>query len=138
MATNKSPIFLNSIVTLCASINTAFGTGSKTILTAGSDGGGVTNLSATTDDTSDVIAVLKMNDGSTTVVIGEVTVPAGAGTDGTTPAKDLFDAEAMPGILQADGSLLLGPSAILTVNAKVAVTAAKTLDITSTGGQYGA
>lgn len=136
MATNKDPIFLNSVSTVNQSIATADGTSAKTLATAGADGAAVMRVSAVTTDTSDVIAVLKVNDGAVTVVIGEVIVPAGAGTDGATPAKNLLDPAAMPGVFQEDGSLVLGPSAILTVNAKVAVTAAKTLDVTAQGGSY--
>ena len=136
MTTNKDPIFLNSVVTSNNSIANGDGTALQTVLTAGADGGAVTLMSATTTDTSEVIAVLTLNDGTTAVIIGEVTVPAGAGTDGATPAKNLLDNVAMPGALQADGSLVMGPTAVLSVSAKVAVTAAKTLDVTASGGQY--
>jgi len=132
MTTNKSPIFLNSVIVGKASIANADGTTPKTLLTATADGGAVIRMSATTDDTSPVIAVIKIG----TTIVGEVTVPIGAGTDGSTPAKNLLDNLAMPGLFQADGSLVLGPSDILTVNAKAAVTAAKTLNIVAQGGQY--
>lgn len=136
MTTNKDPIFLNSVSTANVSIANADGTALQTVFTAGSDGGAVTQLSATTTDTSAVIAVLTLNDGTTAIVVGEVPVPAGAGTDGSTPAVDLLSATAMPGLMQADGSLVMGPSAVLSVSAKSAVTAAKTLDVTALGGQY--
>lgn len=136
MTTNKDPIFLNSVVTSNNSIANGDGTALQEVLTAGADGGAVTLMSATTTDTSDVTAVLTLNDGTTAVIIGEVTVPAGAGTDGATPAKNLLDNVAMPGALQADGSLVMGPTAVLSVSAKVAVTAAKTLDVAAAGGQY--
>jgi hypothetical protein len=136
MTTNKDPIFLNSVVTSNVSIANSDGTDLQTVLTAGADGGAVTQLSATTTDTSAVIAVLTLSDGTTAVIVGEVTVPIGAGTDGSTPAKNLLDGTAMPGVLQEDGSLVMGPAAVLSVSAKVAVTAAKTLDVTASGGQY--
>ena len=136
MSTNKDPIFLNSVVTKNKQIDNADGTTGFIVFTAGADGGAVTRLSATTTDTSAVIVKLTISDGTDSVDVGEVTVPAGSGTDGSTPTKNLLDAVALAGLLQADGSLIMGPSATLTVAAKAAVTAAKVLDITAQGGQY--
>jgi hypothetical protein len=134
MATNNKPIFLNTLVTAVDTIVPADTTATKTMLTAGADGAGVTNLTAASDDTSTVTLVIKI-DG---VQAGEVVVPIGAGTDGSTPAKNLLDSTAMPGLFQADGSLLLGPLAVLTVNAKATITAAKTVSIILAGGSYSA
>lgn len=136
MTTNKDPIFLNSIVMSNVSIANSDGTDLQTMFTGGDDGGAVTQLSATTTDTSAVIAVLTLSDGTTAVIVGEVTVPIGAGTDGSTPAKNLLDDVAIPGLFQPDGSLAMGPAAVLSVHAKSAVTAAKTLDVAAVGGQY--
>jgi len=136
MATNKDPIFLNSVLSTNVEIDNADATTAQTIFTASTDGGAVTNLTATTTDTTAVIVVLRINDGVTTNVIGEVTVPIGAGTDGATPAKNLLDGDAMPGVLQNDGSIVIGANSVLTVAAKVAVTAATVLSVSSVGGSY--
>jgi hypothetical protein len=136
MATNKEPIFLNVPSTVNQSIANADTTTAKVMATAGADGGAVMRMSATTTDTSDVIAVLTIDDGSVTIVLGEVTVPAGAGTDGSTPAVNLLSTLAMPGAFQNDGSLILGPAAVLSVGAKATVTSTKTLDISAQGGDY--
>lgn len=134
MATNKDPIFLNSVSTGNASFINGDGTSPKVVFTAGADAGAVLRLSATSTDVGAVIVVLAVSDGTLSVVIGEVTVPITAGTDGTTPATNLFDVGAMPGVFQADGSLALGPTATLSVNMKVATTG--TVAITAQGGQY--
>jgi hypothetical protein len=138
MATNKRPIFIGSTLSSNVEIDPADTTTPQTIFTAGADGGAAINLTATTTDTSAVIVVIRVNDGTTTNVIGEVTVPAGAGTDGSTPAKNLLDIAAMPGVFQADGSLGIGPNSILTVAAKATITAAKVLSISMYGGSYSA
>lgn len=138
MATNKSPIFQNTITMKNDTIVNADGTNAMTMFTAGSDGGVVNRLTAASDDTSAVIAVIKISDGSDNVIAGEVTIPIGAGTDGSTPAVNLLSSSAMPGLFQDDGSLVLGPSCILTVNAKSAVTAAKTVYLSCQGGSYSA
>lgn len=138
MTTNKAPIFLNTVSGSNVSIANGDGTTQKNALVAGADGAAVTNLSATSDDTSDKTIVLQINDGSTSIVIGEVVVPDGSGTNGVDPAVNLLDAVALPGVLQADGSLILGAGCTLTLGAKVAVTAAKTINIHVQGGQYAA
>jgi hypothetical protein len=138
MATNKRPIFINTVVSTVIEIDNADGTAVQTVLAGGTDGSGVTNLTATTTDTSAVIAVLTMTDGSTTNVLGEVNVPAGSGTDGASPAVNLLEALDIPGAFQADGSILVGANATLQVNAKSAVTAAKVLSVTAAGGSYSA
>jgi len=136
MSTNKDPIFLETTFTKCVQILPADTTDKKIIYTAGADGGAVTQLSASTDDTSQVIAEISVSDGTTEVKLGEVVIPAGSGTDGSSPSKNLLDVAAMPGSLQADGSLLLGPAAVLSVNAKATITAAKVFDIVGHGGSY--
>ena len=136
MATNKNPIFLNSVFSKNVEIDNAQGTTSEIVFTAGADGGAITNLSATTTDTAAVIVVLTMNDGTQVNVIGEVTVPAGSGTDGTAATKNLLDSTVLAGVLQTDGSLVIGANAALSVAAKAAVTATKILSVASAGGSY--
>ena len=138
MATNKNPIFINTPETSCTELDNADGTGLLVVFTAGADGGAVMKLNAVSTDTSDRIIILHVDDGTTVAKLGEVSVPAGAGTDGSTPSVNLLDAVAMPGAFQADGSLALGPTATLSVSAKVTLTAAKTIDIALQGGTYSA
>ena len=138
MATNKNPIFLDTIITKTDTIVPGDTTVATSLITAGADGAAVTNLTATSDDTSAVTAVISIDDGTLEVQVGEVVIPIGAGTDGSTPAKNLLDTTAMPGLLQGDGSLLLGPDAELLVAAKVTITAAKTVSLTLVGGSYSA
>jgi hypothetical protein len=137
MARNKDPIFLGSVVAATQSFNNADGTGAKTILVAGADGAAITNLTAVSTSSAAEIAVLELDDGSTTVRLGEVSIPIGAGTDGATAAKNLLDATAMPGVFQADGSLLLGAGATLSVKMKAAVTSG-VVEVAGQGGQYAA
>ena len=133
---NQIPIFQAKPKTVCSVMNTASGTALQSIYTAGStDGGLVDNVAVTSDDTSAVILVVSVNDGTTDCQIGEVTIPIGAGTDGTTPAVNLFNQDALP-FLQNGGGLPLIASGVLKVNAKVAITAAKIVNITAFGGDY--
>jgi len=134
MTTNKDPIFLNSILTKNVSIDNADGTTPQLMFTAGADGGAITRLSAASTDGSAVILVITISDGALSVVVGEVSVPAGAGTNGTAPIKNLLDPAALLGLLQADETIVLGPAATLSVNAKVATSGVVT--VIAQGGQY--
>ena len=135
MVANVDPIFLKTTKNPLEAIVNADGTTVQQIFTAGADGGAITQLTATTDDTSAVTVVIGINDGTTSFVIGEVVVAAGAGTNGTTKAVDLLQATRIP-LVDADGSVVMQANYILEVNAKVAVTAAKTLTVSGVGGDY--
>lgn len=133
---NQEPIFQAKPKTVCTVMNNASGTALQTLYTAGAtDGGLVDNVAVTSDDTSAVILVVTVNDGSTDCEVGEVTIPIGAGTDGSTPAVNLFDETALP-FLQTGGGLPLGASGVLKVNAKAAITSTKIVNITAFGGDY--
>lgn len=137
MARNKDPIFLGSVEAIVQSFNNADGTGAKDLIAAGADGAAVTNLSAVSTSSVAETAVLELDDGATTVRLGEVSIPAGAGTDDATATKNLLDGAQLPGVLQADGSLLLGAGATLSVKMKVAVTSG-VVEVAAQGGQYAA
>ena len=132
---NFKPIFQAAPKTECITRDNADGTTSTALYTAGTDGGLVDSVSVVSTDTVAVILVLSVDNGTTECQIGEVSIPAGSGSDGSSPAKNLLDAVALP-FLQSGGGLALGASAVLKVAAKVAVTATKQLDITAYGGDY--
>ena len=138
MATNKNPIFLNSVSSKCAEIDNAQGTTPEVIFTAGSDGGAIMNLTATSTDTVDATVVLTIDDGTQVNVIGEVSVPFGSGTNDVAVTVNLLDSTALPGVLQNDGSLVVGASATLSVAVKSTVSATKVVSITCVGGSYSA
>jgi len=135
MATNTNPIFLRTIVSPAIQIIDADASAQKTVFSAGVDGGAITNLTATSSDSVDVIIIVSLNDSVQTNIIGEVNVPAGSGTDGTLPAINLLDSTKIT-LLQNDGSVLLGSGAALEVNAKTTVTAATTIFVTALGGSF--
>lgn len=110
-------------------------TSEKTVWTAGANGSLIDSIAVTSDDTSAVILVLSINNLTTSYKIGELSIPAGAGTDGSTPAVNLLSQTAMP-FLQRNGGLPIQGTYKLNVNAKVTMTAAKTLTITPIGGNY--
>jgi len=110
-------------------------TAEKTIYTAGSDGALVDSVFVTSDDTSDVVLNVFINNGTTSFLIGAVTIPTLSGTDGTAPTINLLNLASLPA-LQAGGGLTLQPTHKLNVSAQSAVTTAKTVTITAAGGDY--
>lgn len=133
---NQEPIFQTKPKTVCTVMNNASGTALQTLYTAGAtDGSLLDNVAVTSDDTSAVILVVTVNDGSTDCKVGEVTIPIGAGTDGTTPAVNLFNTTALP-FLQTGGGLPLGVSGVLKVNAKSSITSTKIVNLVAFGGDY--
>lgn len=133
---NRFPIFQSKPKMTAVEIDNADGTALQSLFTAGATNGAlIDNIAVTTDDTSDVTIVVTVYDGSADFTVGEVVIPAGSGTDGSNPAVNLLDADALP-FLQANGGLPLGPSDILKVNAKAAVTATKVVHLVAFGGDY--
>lgn len=138
MATNKNPIFVNTINSTTVSFVDADGTSEKTIFTpAGSDGGNLMQINVTSTDTSAVVMQVNVNDGTTSRLIGSVNVPTLAGTDGIVPSVNLLDSDFIAG-LQADGSLPVKNGHSVTVNPVGAVTATFTVDVVPNGGDYAA
>jgi len=118
----------------CTVMTSASGTAEQTLVTATADGMLIDNIAVTSSDTGSIILVVKINDGTTICQVGEVTVAAGVGTNGTLPAINLLDAVALP-FLQTDGSLPIGALGSLIVNAKVSISAGA-VHLVTFGGQY--
>lgn len=135
MAVNTSPIFPLSLDTDAVTFVNADGTSEKTLLTAGVEGERIDVISATSDDTSDRVFALFLNDGTTSYRIGEITVLANAGTDGIVKAKKVLNSTDLPW-LDVSGSLFLKGGWKLNIAAKVAVTAAKTVTFVASSGAY--
>jgi hypothetical protein len=130
----SAPIFPTAIVSPAVVVNNANGTTAVTALTAGSNGTRIDKLIATSTDTSahDVEIILNGN------VIGTVSVPAGAGTSSSTPAKDVFADANIPLPFDAFGNKVayLAASDTLQVQMAVAVTSGKVVSLTALGGNF--
>lgn len=135
MVANTTPKFQDGPKVAGQTIENADSTNLKTLFTAGADGALIDNIAVISDDTSAVIITITLNDGTTDFGIGELSIPAGAGTDGSTAAENLLDALKLP-YLQAGGGITLGSNHVLKVNAKSAVTATKKVTLVAFGGDY--
>lgn len=135
MPANNAPIFPNVIQNQAVSFVNADGTAEKTLVTGGTNGTRIDAISVTSDDTSNRDFRLSINNGATSYIVGEITVPLGAGTDGATKAKKVLNSADLPW-LDASGALFIKAGWKLNINAKVAVTAAKTVAFVAHSGDY--
>lgn len=135
MPANTSPIFPLVVQTSAIAIVNADGTGEKALVTAGANGTRVDTVSITSTDTATVTLTVMLHDGTTSYAAGEIAVPAGSGTNGSTPAAKVLSAEYLPW-LDASGSLFLKTGWSLRVAAKAAVTSAKTVTLVAFSGDY--
>lgn len=132
---NRNPIFPESITTDTISFANADGTAVKALATPGANGRNIRAIAVASDDTAAVTLVLSILKSAVTYKIGETVVPIGAGTNGTAKAVNLLNSVDATW-LNPDGSIDLASGAVLQVNAKVAVTATKKVDVVAFGADY--
>lgn len=135
MAANTQPIFVASMNNKGVTFVNADGTTTKDVFVAGSNGSRVASVAATTTDTSANLVHIYLYDGTTAYQVGEVTVAAASGTDGSTAAVNLLSLSMNPW-LNSDGSITLPSGWKLQASVNAAVTSAKTLTLVSIGADY--
>ena len=135
MPANTSPIFPLVVQTSAATIVNADGTGEKALVTAGANGTRIDVVSITSTDTAAVMLTVLVHDGTTSYAVGEIAVPAGAGTNGSALAVKGLSLAFLPW-LDASGSLFLRTGWSLRVAAKAAITSTKTVTLVAFSGDY--
>ena len=135
MAANAS--FVGTIITPVVSLANADGTGFKTFAAAIAAGQRLDVISATNSDAA-VTTVLQfaIQVSGVDYVIGEVSVPAGAGTNGTAKAVNVLNDTDMPQFANTIKVAFLSGGAALRVRAKVAVAGGNTIHLVGMGGSY--
>lgn len=135
MAAN--PSFVSGPRTATVSIANADSTNFKTLFTPGSDGARVDMVSISNSDGSNAYVVqVAVQVGSTDFVLGEVTVPAGSGTNGSAKSVNMLNSTDIPALASTLNVLFLESGAVLRVKSKTAVNGANTLHFVATGGDY--
>jgi hypothetical protein len=134
MAGNTNPIFILTANVSAVTIVPADTTAKKTVWTAGSNGGVLTGISVTSDDTVSRDLNVYVTLGGTDYQVGQVNIPITAGVS-TTPSVNLLSLGLCPW-LNPDGSWTLPASAIVKVAAVATITAAKTITIVGHGGDF--
>lgn len=141
MAANTTPVFPGALKTPAPiTFVNADGTAYKTVATGNAAGSLLEKVSVTSDDTSPVTLKVALQVSGTDYPIGEVTVAAGSGTNGTAKSVNLLGALSsgvdLVNVVRPDGSLCLPPNVSLRVGPKAAVTAAKVVTVVPHGWDF--
>lgn len=138
-AGNVNPLFISKPRLEPVQILPADTTVAKALFTPGTtEGAIVTAIKVTSTDTVAQILQFSIFDGALDHILGEVSIPAGSGTDGQSATVDVLDATKIKWC-EADGTLHFPTNAtsrVLRVRSKVAVTAGKIIDLLVSGGDY--
>lgn len=138
MAVTATPIFVQAPKLAITAYTTASGT--VTHVTGGTNGSKISSLTAVSNSTSAHVFTVALSSGGTAVTLGAVSIPASAGTDGSTPGIDIFSAQYIPG-LPVDGAgqpYVTLPSTLytMTVVASATINTGKQVSIVSVYGDY--
>lgn len=138
--TPNSAIMPQTPMVSVARIQNADASTQKTVVTGGANGTKLNALTATSDDTSARIVQVSLLRSAVNYILGSVSIPAGSGTDGSTPAVDLLNAVAMPGLpVDNDGQkylFLKDASDSIQVKTTTTVTSAKTVAVVGVHGDF--
>jgi hypothetical protein len=133
-----SPAFIATPKTPVVSFANADGTAYKNVHAAGAIGSRIDTLFASNSDTSVATVVqLAITKSGVDYVIGEVTIPANAGTNGVVKSVAVLNPTDIPGLAYTEnGALYLETGAALRARCKVAVAGVFALQIAGVAGDY--
>lgn len=137
--TNTVPFLQTAKITPAAWVNADSANTKKTICTAGANGTKVVGLLLTSTDSSARIAQIWLTRSATSYLLGSVTVPVTAGSDGVTAAVNALDPTMIPGLpVDNDGQsyLFLQSGDTLQVSFTTQVTAAKEIDAVGVSADF--
>lgn len=136
---SANPKLISTVRNSAIRLQNADGTAFKSLGVAPvADGSRVKAIHITSDDTSIVVLQFCVTIAAVDYILGEISVPIGAGTNGTVVAVNGLNPTQMPA-LQTDGIthwLDLATGSDLKVKAKTAVTAAKTINVFAEIGDF--
>lgn len=131
-----TPTYLGAKNSQCTIFTDSDGTTGKTVFTAGVSGSRVHLISASTDDATPTLRLLK-NDGTTDCVLATFQLPTNSGRAAGAPAVDLLDPAVIPSIPADPGQFLtLGGGETLSVVMTTALNSGKTVHIVVDGVDY--
>ena len=137
MATSPVPVALQKPRLLLAQIANADASNLKSLGTISADGTKIVSIVAVSEDTADRVVQLVVTRASVNYSLPAVTVKAGAGNDGATPAVSLLPNVLWPGMAQdADGAPYIFAQSADAVQAKslTTVTSGKIIHIHGVAG----
>lgn len=136
---SANPKLISTVRNVAIVLQNADGTAFKSLDVAPvADGSRVKAIHITSNDTAAQVLQFCVTIGAVDYILGEVSVPAGAGTDSASVSVSGLNATKMPA-LQTDGIarwLDLATGSTLKVKSKTAVTAAKTINVIAEVGDF--
>jgi len=133
---SSTPAFVATPKTPAVAFVNADGTSFKTLITGGTNGSRVDTLFGTNTDTASAYVMqLALQKSSVDYVIGEVSLPLGAGTNGAAKSVAMLNPTDIPGLAYTEnGSLFLEAGVSLRARPKTAVSGSFTVQIVGVAG----
>jgi hypothetical protein len=131
--------FTQTIKLSAAVITPTETTTAQTVFTAGSNDAVVKAINVASTDTAARVLSLFVNDGSSDILIGRVSIPANSGNNGTAAAIDLLGGTLLPSLpYDANGKRILPLPAgyILKAGTTTTVTSAQSITVTAMAEDY--
>lgn len=134
---SANPIFFGTIKNWQAFVQNSDGTAFVSFIAAAGSGSKVESISVCNSDAAvGTVLQIAVTFGANDYIIGEVAIPAGAGTNGSTKAVDMLNETDLPWI-RNDGTnryLYLASGGTLKIKAKVAVAGVNKIHLFAQGG----
>lgn len=133
-----TPQFIATLKTPSVAFVNGDGTSFKTVLAAGASGTRIDTLIAANSDAANAYVLqLAVQVSGVDNVIGEVSVPLGAGTNGSAKSVAVLNPTDIPGLVYTEGgALFLANGATLRARVKSAVAGANSVSISGVAGDY--
>lgn len=134
----SSPQFVATPRNPTGSVVNANGTNFQTIFTAGASGARIDSVFATNTDVANAYIVqVAVQKSGVDKPLGEVTIPAGAGTNGAAKSVALLNETDLPAIAYCEsGALFLEAGCSLRVRTKSTVSGSNSVDFVGVAGDY--
>lgn len=139
MAGNTTPIFPGTVKNYAARIQNSDGTTAVTLISGPTNGCKVESISACSDDTAAVVVQLIATISAVDYILGEVTIPIAAGTNGSTKAVNVLNVTDLPWLRSDEAGrpyLYIANGTTLKIRPKTTVTAAKFLQFLAQAGDF--
>lgn len=135
---SASPSFIATPKTPVVAFANADGTSYKVVMSAGTNGSRLDTLFGSNSDTGVATVIqLAITKSAVNYVIGEVTIPANAGTNGVVKSVAVLNSTDLPGLAYTEnGALYLENGASLSARCKVAVAGVFAVQLAGVGGDY--
>ncbi|PJJ79973.1 hypothetical protein [Mucilaginibacter auburnensis] len=139
MAKNTEIFFTKAVRFKPTAYNSADGTTAKQVFAPSSEGSRVTLMAISSTSATQKTVLLQVNDGTNISLMGHITVPAAAGTNGSVPVVSGLNRGNLPWLqIDSDGNPFIDLNYGMNLEAKLlaALSSGEQLTIVVGGGNY--